>query len=189
MRLLAWDHPLLKQKLEPFDVEGKDLKQLEEQLIAKCEEFRGAGLAANQVGVSLRYFVLCLENFKQAYFNPEVIGISPDKELMEEGCLTRPGLWLKVSRPKSITVRYINSDGDTVVESFDGYKARAFLHEYDHMEGKDFTERVSTLKMRLAKKKKDKTRKKLIQHLAKTGQLLLPKNFAPETVPADAKSP
>ena len=80
---------------------------------------------------------------------------------MEEGCLTHPGLWLKVNRPDSIEVEYENENGEKQKKAMFGLEARIFQHEYDHMEGTDFTKKVSRLRLNRAKKRLKKVQKTL----------------------------
>ena len=89
-------------------------------------------------------------------FNPKILDESHKKVLMDEGCLSFPGLWLKVNRPEAIEVEYEDVHGSKTTAMMYGLEARIFLHEYDHMEGKDFTDRVSKLKLDIAKRKQKK---------------------------------
>ena len=94
-------------------------------------------------------------------FNPKIITLSEETVLMDEGCLSYPGLWLKVRRAEGIEVTYENVKGELQEKAMFGLEARVFQHEYDHMEGTNFTKRVSKLKLDLAKKRLKKVRKKL----------------------------
>jgi peptide deformylase len=187
-KLIPWDSPILKEPLPPFDFTKHTKEAIDtfvEEMFAACKAYNGLGLSANQVGVNYRMFVVRIEhsgetpdkhvNFRQAYFNPSILASGEEFDEIEEGCLSRPGLWLKVKRPKVIRVRYWTQDGEQKDEMLDGLLARAFMHEYDHMEGLDFTDRVSQLKLQRAKKKKEKTRKKLTKYLADRNQMLVPR--------------
>jgi len=95
-----------------------------------------------------------------ACFNPKIVTESPENILMDEGCLTYPGLWIKVSRPDHIACSFEDENGElNEVEMF-GLEARIFQHEYDHMIGTNFTKRVSKLKVDMAKKRAIKQLKK-----------------------------
>ena len=95
-------------------------------------------------------------------FNPKIVNQSEEEILMDEGCLSYPGLWLKVRRPEGIEVTYEDAKGELYEKAMFGLEARIFQHEYDHMEGTDFTKKVSRLRLDRAKKRVIKQRKKLV---------------------------
>jgi peptide deformylase len=86
-------------------------------------------------------------------FNPKILKVSEDVILEKEGCLSYPDLWLNIKRPKKILVEYQNSNGDTIEAEMDGLVARCFQHEYDHLLGICFVDKVSQMKLNLAMKK------------------------------------
>ena len=100
------------------------------------------------------------ENFEKretiACFNPKITYESDEKVFMVEGCLSYPGLWLNIKRPFLIEVEYENENGEQIQNKFVDLEARVFLHEYDHMEGSNLTEKVSKLKLDMAIKKQKK---------------------------------
>ena len=98
----------------------------------------GLGLAANQIGLPYRMFVMRGEPENFACFNPRVVHQDNELVSMEESCLTFPGLVVKVKRPKSIRARFNMANGDTRSETFNGMSARVFLHEMDHLNGELF---------------------------------------------------
>jgi len=109
----------------------------------------GVGLAANQVGVNQRVLIIT-QNIgtkkplkKLVFINPEILQLSPEKVLMEEGCLSLPGCYAKVSRPSWVRVRWQNAQENFSEKKFSGWDARIFLHEYDHLEGVLFTDYLS----------------------------------------------
>ena len=105
----------------------------------------GVGLSANQIGIEERVFVMMIDIESQetiTCFNPRIIKESKDEVVMEEGCLSYPELFLDIQRPSTIIVKYEDEDKEMQKRQFTGYYARIFQHEYDHMEGIDFTERV-----------------------------------------------
>ena len=132
-------------------------------LIDKMIELGGIGLSANQVGLPYRVFVMGNENQHLAVFNPEIIEQFGEQESFKEGCLSYPGLFMYLTRPAGIKVKYQNVKGEVKEDIFTGLTARVFQHEYDHMNGKDFTKGVSKLKLKMAKEKYEKNRKKLIR--------------------------
>ncbi len=135
-----------------------DAKELEKSMIEFMLSNNGIGLAANQLGFTKNVFVIGSKNIPGfpepfAVFNPKILKFSEETELFKEGCLSYPDLWLNVKRPKSIVVEYQNSNGDTIEAEMDGLVARCFQHEYDHLMGICFVDKVSAMKLQLAMKK------------------------------------
>ena len=93
-------------------------------------------------------------------FDPMITAYGVEMIIMDEGCLTWPGLWLKVKRPESFRCNYYDVDGELIQVEMHGLEARIFQHEYDHMEGNNFTKRVSPLKLDMAKRRATKMRKR-----------------------------
>ena len=106
--------------------------------------YNGVGLSANQIGIEERVFVMISDMDTQetiTCFNPKIIKESKDMVIMEEGCLSYPNLFLNVPRPSSVVVKYEDEGKNIHKERLTGFIARIFQHEYDHMEGIDFTQR------------------------------------------------
>ncbi len=118
-------------------------------------EFNGLGLAANQVGLPYRVFTI-KANPVLVCFNPRIVDSTTETVKLEEGCLTFPNLVLKVSRPKSIRCRFTLPNGYTDTYKYTGMTARIFQHEFDHLEGRLFTERVGPVSLTMAKEKMKK---------------------------------
>lgn len=140
-----------------FDID-QDAKELENAMCELMTKSHGIGLAANQVGITKRVFVMGSNNIPGfpkpfALFNPQIIDQGDDLNLQKEGCLSYPGLWLSVKRHSSILVRYQNSKGIFYESNMSGLIARCFQHELDHLNGICFTDKVSSTKIRLAMKK------------------------------------
>ena len=173
--LLHMTDPSLQRPPTEVDVEKEDLKELKANLIESMYYYGGVGLSANQVGIDKKFFVIGnnlpkdddVEVFEKAFFNPAVISVSKDEQSVREGCLSFPGLWLMVKRPVQCTIKYINSEGEELVESYEGVGARVILHEYDHMLGLNFTMRVSKLKLERGIKAVKKKHKKHQRRMAK----------------------
>lgn len=143
-----------------FSTPAEEARRLADILIATSDGLGGAGLSANQIGITKRVFAVTLvDTEKYVAFNPVIEEESEDTVLMEEGCLSRPGLWLKVSRPRMVRVKYMTPAGEEVRAELDGFHSRVFQHEYDHMLGIDFTQRVSKLKLEMGLKKMKKRKK------------------------------
>jgi len=116
-------------------------------------DWNGLGLAANQVGVPYRVFAMrgSPENF--VCFNPRIVQPSAENIILEEGCLSFPGLLVKVKRPKHIRVRFTTPNGDTKTETFIGMTARVFQHELDHLDGRLYFNRANKYHKEIAMKK------------------------------------
>jgi len=144
--------------------EDGDAKELEQKMIKFMLMNNGIGLAANQLGLTKRVFVMgsnVMTGFPKpfAVFNPRILEFSEETTIDQEGCLSYPGLWLTIKRPKLIRVEYQDSDANIVTADIDGYVARCFLHELDHLNGTCFVDIVSPLKLQLAMKKLRKQNK------------------------------
>jgi peptide deformylase len=163
-QLIKSDNLLLTIPLSNVS-EGADRKQIKEDLVETMDHFKGIGLSGNQVGIMERVFVM-YSNFtkreKIVCFNPKITFESETQELMDEGCLSYPGMWLKVKRSSWIEVEYEDENGEVIKDTFTDLTARVFQHEYDHMEGLDFTKKVSRLRLDRANKRIKKQRKKLL---------------------------
>ena len=161
--LIKSEDPLLHKRIDSCSY-NLDRQFLSKTLIESMMYHNGVGLSANQIGISERAFVMIRDieyNEIIVCFNPKIINQSEEEILMDEGCLSWPGLWLKVRRPEGIEVTYEDAKGELHEKAMFGLEARIFQHEYDHMEGTDFTKRVSKLKLDLAKKRLRKVQKKL----------------------------
>ena len=121
---------------------------------AMCEN-RGVGLSASQIGIMTRAFVIGNPSDPDnviAVFNPRIVDTSPEIETYEEGCLSFPGLYLKIKRPVGIRARYTNQHNVTDTMKFTGFTARIFQHEYDHLNGILYTNRATSYHLALAQK-------------------------------------
>ena len=160
--LIESTNPLLRIKLSECSSD-LDREKVESQLIDSMKHYQCIGLSANQVGIMERVFVMYSDVKKGeiiSCFNPKIITQSDTEIVIEEGCLSYPGLWLKVKRPDGIEVEYEDKTGEVQSKAMFGLECRIFLHEYDHMEGTDFTKKVSKIKLDRAKKRQSKMLKK-----------------------------
>lgn len=138
-------------------------QELYDNLLESMQKHGGIGLSANQCGLMIRAFVMYTDWDKkenEIYFNPRIIWESEETEIYDEGCLTYPYLFLSIKRPDIIEFTYQNVNGEEKTGKFRGLTSRVFQHEYDHMEGKNFTQMVSPLKLNMARKKAAKMIKK-----------------------------
>ena len=143
--------------------EDLDRVELKENLIETMKNFHGIGLSANQCGVMERVFVMYSDVKKDkiiACFNPQILSEGTEMVMMDEGCLTYPGMWLKVRRPDHINCSFEDENGDSQQVTMMGLECRVFQHEMDHMEGTNFTKKVSKVKLDMAKKRAAKQKKK-----------------------------
>ena len=142
--LISPDDPLLHKKIKKCSY-NLDRSKLSYTLTENMFHHNGVGLSANQIGIEERAFVMMIDIDLQetiTCFNPKIIKESKDEVVMEEGCLSYPEMHLDISRPRSIIVKYEDEGKSIFKRRLDGYIARIFLHEYDHMEGIDFTQRT-----------------------------------------------
>jgi len=161
-KLIEAKNPIMKVRLSGCSPD-LDRDDVEEKLLDSMKNYNGIGLSANQIGIMERVFVMYSDVKKRetiTCFNPEIVTKSDTEILMDEGCLTYPGLWLKVKRPDGIEVQYEDKSGEIQHQAMFGLECRIFLHEYDHMEGMDFTQKVSKIKLNRALKRKSKMMKK-----------------------------
>ena len=167
LELIPPTDPRVQSAIAPFnndmlkDEGFKDRKELSEAMFDTMKKYGGIGLSANQVGLPFNMFVLgdhpdIEKGLKMTCFNPMIISSSVEEETMKEGCLTFPFVFLSITRPRKVVVKYEDENGDLKEGSLDGMISRVFQHEYDHMLGKTFVDGVSKLKLDMAYKKAEK---------------------------------
>jgi peptide deformylase len=166
LTLLPDSAPILHETIAPLDVEQmgvENIKELAARLHSTRRASHAVGLAANQVGIKARMFVMADSTLEFTCINPEIIEASEDVVDYEEGCLSFPYLHLKIKRPATVKVKYLDEDLQEKEQEFKGVLARCFQHELDHLNGVVFTEKVSKLVKIMAEKKiaKKKRFKKL----------------------------
>lgn len=168
MRLLHFSHPFLNKRPEPFnfEVDGDKAKDLATDLVKAMFKFGGVGLSANQVGFNWRVFVFGTEDTQFAMFNPQIIAVSQETEVFEEGCLSFPDFKLTLTRPAAVGITYQDVDGVWQTANFSGVSARIIQHEYDHMEGINFTHHASEFKLKRELKKWQNVQKKKIRNMS-----------------------
>jgi peptide deformylase len=153
--------PILKLPCRPWtDDNGIDKKALVKEMLSYMIMKGGIGLAAPQIGLDLAVFVIGNETNSHACFNPRLISVGKDVTVMQEGCLSYPGLYLNVKRPGTVVVEFEDIEGETKQLELSGIMARVFLHEYDHLMGICFTDRVGELSLKLAQGRRAKNLKK-----------------------------
>lgn len=158
--IVAFGDPVLKKKAEEIEV-GKDIKKLVEDMFETMYEANGVGLAAPQIGLSQRLFIVDaepmdpenLQGYKKVFVNPVILEEYAEDGSYEEGCLSIPGIRAHVVRPEAIKIKYYDENWKEHIEELDGMKARVFQHEYDHIEGVLFVDYISALRRKLLKSK------------------------------------
>ncbi|MCH3907817.1 MAG: peptide deformylase [Sphaerochaeta sp.] len=159
---------VLKEKCTPVETFDNALRMLVDAMFETLVEADGVGLAAPQVGVLKRLFVIEIrDEVKQVFINPQIIQTSVETCVMEEGCLSIPGIWHDITRPEKITVQAQDVDGKPFTVTAGGLYARAIQHEYDHLNGVlfidhlDKAEEEKVVESYQRKHRKDKKKRKV----------------------------
>ena len=139
---------LLRKKMADFNFEKYSKKETQELLYkmrVAMKKANGIGLSANQIGLDLNMFIAQVEGKFYAIFNPKIIKISEEHNLMEEGCLSVPEIYGNVERPSKITLEGLDKNGKSLKIKAWGLLARVFQHEFDHLNGKLFIDKAKDL--------------------------------------------
>lgn len=157
-RMTRFPAPVLGKKAQPIETIDDSIRALADRMKDLMVEYNGVGLAGPQAGINLRIFVVSTDGTREnakVYINPK-IEVSGGLADVEEGCLSLPGIWGKIKRYKKCTVTATDLDGNEFTEEGEGLLARAFQHEYDHLEGIMIKDRLSTAaKLRARKRLKE----------------------------------
>lgn len=165
--IVAYGDPILRKRAENIEKDHLDVKQLSADMLETLFAIPGAGLAAPQIGQAVRLFVVDAralldeeeddeapaEPIGKVFINPELLEADEDEGLFEEGCLSMPGFTARIFRPVSVKIRYFDTDWNEHIEEYADRAASVIQHEYDHLEGKLFTDYLPPLKRQLLKKK------------------------------------
>ncbi len=162
--IYIYGQPVLRKVAEDIDSDYPELEQLIQNMWETLAESDGVGLAAPQIGLSIRLVVIDLDTisddlpeykgFKRVYINPHIEELDDtETESAEEGCLSLPGIHEKVTRPTRIRVTYLDENFQPHDEWVTDFLARVMQHEFDHLEGKVFTDHVKGLRRQLISRK------------------------------------
>jgi len=159
----VYGDPLLRKKAKEINKDYPNLQEVIENMWETMYYSDGVGLAAPQVGMSIRMFVVDassgadeepeLADFKKVFINPEIIETDGEEWVMNEGCLSLPEIREDVTRPDEVTIRWFDENFEEHEETFKGFAGRVIQHEYDHLEGILFVDHLSPLRKRLLKSK------------------------------------
>lgn len=160
LKILYHPHTVLRQKAEPVTEITDDVRTLLDDMADTMYDAPGIGLAAPQIGVSKRLVVIDVEGGREGQpkqpikmINPEIIDVSEQMSIYDEGCLSLPGVNGEVERPESITFKYTDINGQEQIVSADGLLATCVQHEIDHLDGKLFIDYLSPLKRNMVVRK------------------------------------
>lgn len=161
--VVAYGHPVLKKVAEEIEPDYPGLQQLIADMFETMYYTEGVGLAAPQINKSIRLFVIDAEpfvetypeakGFKKVFINPEIVDQSEETWTFREGCLSLPDMNEDVDRPTRVTVNYLDENFVEHEEELDGICARVFQHEFDHLEGKVYVDRVAPMRKMMLKNK------------------------------------
>ena len=162
--MYIFGQPVLRKTAEEIDYETyPNLKGLIDNMFETLRRSEGVGLAAPQIGLPIRLFIIDLDvlaedepkykGYLHTFINPEIIEESQETTAMSEGCLSIPGINESVKRPAKVLVNYIDENGEEQERWLEGFEARVFQHEYDHLEGKMFIDHLSPFRKQIIKSK------------------------------------
>ena len=155
MKLIKAPNDFLEKQVKEFDFNTMDAEKITADMYEIMKKYDGVGLAANQVGLDAQIFIMG-EDKPMTIINPVITEVSANQVEMTEGCLSFPGLFMNIKRPDAVGVKYLDTQQKECIIKLEGFHARVFLHEYDHLQGITFDQRVSKLRLDMAKKKQQK---------------------------------
>lgn len=156
MSLVIYPSPLLKEKSFPIlsSIQyDNELQKFIEEMYSAMETFGGIGLSAIQLGIAKSIFVLSINGERQTVINPCILETSDEFSYENEGCLSIPQVWTRVRRPETIKVEFFNEKGEKQTKEYKGIWSRAFQHEYDHLCGLTFFDRINKYQAQTVLKK------------------------------------
>ncbi len=161
--IVVYGNPVLRQETVEIDSSYPEVSKLIEDMFATMYNADGVGLAAPQIGLSIRLFVVDADalaedypnckGFKKAFINPQIVEESEELESYNEGCLSLPGINESVKRPVRIKIKYLNENFEPCEDVYEHFQARVVQHEYDHLEGHVFIDHISPIRRQMNKGK------------------------------------
>jgi len=159
--IYAYGQPVLRKKASDIDAQYPDLNALIDNMFETMYDSNGIGLAAPQIGLSIRLFLvdgseiedINPKGFKEVFINPVIEEEFGTEWEFEEGCLSIPDVRAHVKRKGELSIRYFDRNWNEHIKTFNGMAARIIQHEYDHIEGVLFTDRISPLKRNMLKRR------------------------------------
>ncbi len=163
--IVGYGHPILRKAAQPIDQGYPNLKELVSNMYETMYAADGVGLAAPQIDLSIRVVVIGFRPYDEktdtygdpteehTLINPEILEFRGEKKFFNEGCLSVPDIHEDVLRPESVVVRYYDTDWNEHTDTAEGLYARVVQHEVDHLDGKVFTDRLSSLRRTMLKRK------------------------------------
>ena len=161
--IYVFGQPILRKIAKDIDKDFPNLQEFINDMFETMDKSDGVGLAAPQIGESIRIFVVdgtpfseddeSMKDFHKVFINAQIIERTGEEKIFNEGCLSLPGIREDIARLSTIRIKYYDQDFNLIDEVFDGMKARIIQHEYDHIEGKMFIDLLSPLRKRILKRK------------------------------------
>jgi peptide deformylase len=159
--IVVYGSPILRQVAREIDAQYPDLKQLLADMFETMLKADGMGLAAPQIGKSIRIFIVdatsleredpTMKDFRKVFINPKILQLDGEEVMMNEGCLSLPKLREDVDRHNKVRIQYRDENFNLIDEEYEGLKARVIQHEYDHLDGIMFIDRIPPLRKKLLK--------------------------------------
>lgn len=160
LKIRKYGDKVLREKSSAVEKIDEEILKILDDMVETMQAAQGVGLAAPQVGINKTMFVVEVGDGKvRKVINPKFLEFSDEKVENEEGCLSIPGIYKKVCRAAEVKLEYMNEKGETVVEEATELLARAFQHEYDHLQGELFVDKISPVAKRLVSSKLNKLKK------------------------------
>ena len=166
--LKKYGDPILREKSTEVEVIDEKIQEILDNMVETMYETKGVGLAAPQVGFNKRMFVADWSGEGEALrkvINPVITPLTKELIDWEEGCLSVPGIYKKVERPKKVRIEYLNEKGEKVVEELEGFPAIVVQHEFDHLEAILFVDKISPMAKRMISKKLQALKKETLKSL------------------------
>lgn len=152
MDIQIYGSPVLHKTAEPVEKITPELLNTLNEMASSLKELKAVGLAAPQIGISKRFFVMNAGDKTRLVINPSIVGEGSAMVETEEGCVSVPGVHKKVRRPRRISVTYTDESGNEVAEELKDFPARVFQHEFDHLDGVLFVDKISPIAKKMVAK-------------------------------------